>query len=285
LEITVESVGDLAGDIAKEYYYFDENAEGGRGDPLPDDSLPLAADGECVVVVLLDGEEVASEIVTIDVKVDSTPPEILGVTGLEPVYDVGDTPSDTPPLVTCSATDDTSGFPTGTPSCTVTQPVTDEAGNFVVTATSTDVAGNTSVRTFAYSVVPACDPAGDAVTVAGDIVGCSAVANGDGTATVTLQMGAPVTTDGGIQYRLELSDDPNSSGSQVKWSGGKSTGKALKSVAVTDNSIEFEIELRRLGLSGSTLYWSAAIQDGTSGQPSAGFLDFAPDTGYFSLSI
>jgi hypothetical protein len=97
--------------------------------------------------------------------------------------------------------------------------------------------------------------------------------------------GGPVTTDGGIRYRLELSDDPNSSGSQVKWSGGKSTGKALKSVAVTGNSIEFEIGLRRLGLSGSTLYWSAAIQDGTSGQQSAGFLDFAPDTGYFSLAI
>ena len=188
-------------------------------------------------------------------------------------------------LVTCSATDVTSGIPTGTDSCTVTQPVTDEAGDFVVTATSTDVAGNTSVRTFPYSVVPACDPAGDAVTVAGDIVGCFAVSNGDGTATVTLQMGAPVTTDGGIQYRLELSDDPNSSGSQVKWSGGKSTGKALKSVAVTGNSIEFELELRRLSLSGSTLYWSAAIQDGTSGQQSAGFLDFAPDTGYFSLAI
>jgi hypothetical protein len=81
---------------------------------------------------------------------------------------------------------------------------------------------------------------------AGDIVGCSAVATGYGTATVTLQMGAPVAIDGGIQYRLELSDDLNSSGSQVKWSGGKSTGKALKS---------------------------------------AGFLDFAPDTGYFSLAI
>jgi hypothetical protein len=97
--------------------------------------------------------------------------------------------------------------------------------------------------------------------------------------------GGPVTTDGGIRYRLELSDDPNSSGSQVKWSGAKATGTGLKRVAMTGNSIDFEIELRRLSLSGSTLYWSAAIQDGTSGQQSAGFLDFAPDTGYFSLAI
>ena len=71
----------------------------------------------------------------------------------------------------------------------------------------------------------------------------------------------------------------------MKWSGGKTTGKALNSVDVTGNSITFEINLRRLKLSGSTLYWSAAIQDGTSGQQGAGFLDFAPDLGYFELAI
>jgi hypothetical protein len=70
----------------------------------------------------------------------------------------------------------------------------------------------------------------------------------------------------------------------VKWSGGKTTGAALKSVDVNGNSIAFEIELSRLKLSGSTLYWSAAIQDGVSGQPNAGFLDFAPDNGYFALA-
>ncbi|MGB7879032.1 MAG: hypothetical protein WBL31_09735, partial [Ilumatobacteraceae bacterium] len=182
---------------------------------------------------------------------------------------------------TCTAFDATSGIE----SCEITQPDTSEEGDFAVTATATDVAGNQTTRTFAYSVAAPCDPTGDAVNAAGDIVGCSAIANGDGTVSISLRMGAAVDTGGDIQYRLDLAAAANASGSQVKWSGGTTTGKALKRVDVAGNVITFQIDLRRLKLSGSILYWSAAIQDGTPGQQGAGFLDFAPDVGYFELAI
>ncbi|MGA7756963.1 MAG: hypothetical protein WCA57_03905, partial [Ilumatobacteraceae bacterium] len=241
-------------------------------------ALPLTEDGRYQVDILLDGSSVFStEVEIIDVDVDSTPPEILGVDGLQPVYDLGDTPGP----VTCTAFDATSGIE----SCEITQPDTSEEGDFAVTATATDVAGNQTTRTFAYSVAAPCDPTGDAVNAAGDIVGCSAIANGDGTVSISLRMGAAVDTGGDIQYRLDLAAAANASGSQVKWSGGTTTGKALKRVDVAGNVITFQIDLRRLKLSGSILYWSAAIQDGTPGQQGAGFLDFAPDVGYFELAI
>ena len=137
---------------------------------------------------------------------------------------------------------------------------------------------------------PFCDPAGDAVRADGndDIIKCAMVVNADRTATISIIVAGQISSNK-LQYRLDLATGPNESGAQVKWSEGKTTGGQLVTADIneTDPSrLDFVVDPARIGVApGGTLYWSAAVQSGEKGQAGAGFLDRAPDDGYFSLPI
>jgi hypothetical protein len=134
---------------------------------------------------------------------------------------------------------------------------------------------------------PFCDPAGDAVRADGndDIIKCATVVNADRTATISIIVAGQISTSK-LQYRLDLATSPTQNGAQVKWSEGKITGRQLRSARInqTDPSrLDFVVDLARIGVApGGTLYWSAAVQSGEKGQAGAGFLDRAPNVGYFS---
>ena len=95
---------------------------------------------------------------------------------------------------------------------------------FVVSAT--DNAGNTSATaSYTYTVIePLCDPRGDAAQAKGDIIRCAAKVNANGTATISITVAGTIANDG-TQYRLRVATSPSSSGTQVKWSAGKITGR------------------------------------------------------------
>jgi hypothetical protein len=157
---------------------------------------------------------------------------------------------------------------------------------FVVSAT--DGAGNSTSTSYSYTVRDyyTCDPAGDGVTTAGDIVGCAAKINGDGTATLSVLVAGTIDTTG-TQYRLLLATAPNQSGTLVKWSAGSISGKPLMSAGVSTSNpsrLDFKVSLASVGVpAGGTLYWAAQTQSGEKAKPSAGFLDTAPNSGYFQL--
>ncbi len=156
---------------------------------------------------------------------------------------------------------------------------------FVVSAT--DNAGNvSSAQSYTYTVVdPLCDPQGDAAQAKGDIIRCAAKVNADGTATISITVAGTISNDG-TQYRLQLATSPNASGTQVKWSAGKITGTPLKSAGIRPGdpkTLDFVIDLAKVGCArGTTLYWRAEVQNGTK-DPGVGFLDRAPNSGYFTL--
>ncbi len=252
---------------------------------------PIVNDGEYeVVIIKIGGVEVAR----FEVKIDSQAPTISRPTGLKDVYTVGDPV----PSLTCVASDDLSGLLPN--SCTVvtgvdTSSVTTLGQPRVVVITATDVAGNTATAEFPYTVVappppPSCDPAGDAPAgyAFGDVVGCSATRNLDGTASITLRLAGPIPASATPQYRLLLSASPTAVGTQVKWSNGSSKDKAVKSVTVASDrkSLTFVITLASVGVSATqTLYWSAEIQDGAPAKQNAGFLDYAPNVGLPRLTL
>ena len=155
------------------------------------------------------------------------------------------------------------------------------------TATARDNAGNLSApASYAYTVVdPLCDPQGDSPIPKGDIIRCAAVVNGDGTATISFMVAGTIASDG-TQYRLQLATSSNSAGVQVKWAAGKITGVVLRSARINANDpsrIHFVVDLGTLGCArGNTLYWSAQAQNGEK-EKGVGFLDKAPNTGYFAL--
>ena len=198
--------------------------------------------------------------------------------------------------VTCSFADSGSGLAsvacggvTGTDEAVLSTTLdTSTPGIQTFTASATDAAGNTTTRTFTYEVVDlTCDPLGDVMNPDVDIVRCQSVANPDGTATLSIIVDGDIALTG-VQYRLRLADSPNDSGRLVKWAEGKLSGRPLLSVNVTGARIDFVVNPGRVGVGpGETLYWFAEVQDGVSGQPTAGFLDRAPDEGidWFELMV
>jgi hypothetical protein len=175
---------------------------------------------------------------------------------------------------------------------------TSAPGQFTVSASATDAAGNTSTASFTYTVInPLCDPRGDVQNPNADIVECVQTDNRNRTATLSIIVDGDIAT-AGVQYRLRLASSPTAPGSLVKWVEGKSSGSQLISASINptrSDRIDFVVDLRKLGISsGMTLYWFAEVQDGVSGAPAAGFLDRAPDTppagsppsaGWFQLGI
>ena len=68
--------------------------------------------------------------------------------------------------------------------------------------------------------------------------------------------------------------------------GGQDHGTPLKSATIRSgdpSTLDFVIDLSKVGCArGNKLYWNAEVQNGTK-DPGVGFLDKAPNSGYFVL--
>jgi hypothetical protein len=257
---------------------------------------PITIDQGSNVVV-----RIGDDTLSFDVDVDQDDP--TAVVTPDPngqTYDLGQVVP-----VTCTFADTGSGLASVTcGSQTIENPEVDDNGQVVVTTTldtstagpgklfvvaATDIAGNEASTTSTYTVRnPFCDPQGDAVRAdrSDDIIRCETVVNANRTATISIIVAGQISSSK-LQYRLDLATAPTQSGAQVKWSEGKITGRQLVSARINPTNpsrLDFVVDLGRVGVaSGGTLYWSAAVQSGEKGQAGAGFLDRAPDAGYFSL--
>ena len=124
-----------------------------------------------------------------------------------------------------------------------------------------------------------CDPLGDAGSPNVDFVGCK-VTNTATTITIAVRVAGTITDDS--QYRLNLKT--TSFNGQLKYNAGKVTSP-LHSLVVTRpdaSELDFTFNRSEVGLSGSgALQWSAEAQQGIPGQPSVGFPDDMPNSGYF----
>jgi hypothetical protein len=89
-----------------------------------------------------------------------------------------------------------------------------------------------------------------------------------------------------VQFRINLRTASFSG--QLKYDNGKATGP-LNSLVVTvsdPSELVFTFSRSEVGLAGGgQLEWSAEGQKGVPGQPSAGFSDYMPNTGYFTAMI
>ena len=269
------------------------DGEGGPFEPYTD---PITIDEDSSVVVKVGDDTIGPFEVTVDVD---APTAIVAPNPDGQTYDLDEVVE-----VVCTFADSGSGLASVTcGSETVENPIADNNGEVVVTTSldtsttgpktfvvaATDLAGNTTSTTSTYDVRdPFCDPVGDAVRADGDddIIKCATVVNADRTATISIIVAGQISSSK-LQYRLDLATGPNQSGAQVKWSEGKTTGRQLISADIneTDPSrLDFVVDLDRIGVApGGTLYWSAAVQSGEKGKAGAGFLDRAPDGGYFSV--
>ena len=268
----------------------------GEGGPFEPYTAPITIDEDSSVVVKVGDDTLGP----FDIEVDLDAP--TATVAPDPdgnTYDVGQVVQ-----VTCTFADPDSGLASVTcGSTTIPNPEVDVNGEVVVQTsidTSTvgtksfvvsaiDNAGNEISTTSTYTVRdPFCDPQGDAVRADGsdDIIRCLTVVDaGNRTATISIIVAGTISSSK-LQYRLDLAKAPSESGAQVKWSEGKTTGRQLRSARINPTNpsqLDFVVDLARVGIApGGTLYWSAAVQSGEKGQAGAGFLDRAPNGGYFS---
>ena len=181
----------------------------------------------------------------------------------------------------------TCGSATGTNEAQLTATLdtsTPGEASFVVSAT--DAAGNVTTTTYTYTVgdTYVCDAPTDGATRNGDIWKCATEVN-DADRTAVLSIIVTGRIDNTTQYRLRVASDSAQKGTLVKYSDGSISGQPLLSATPSGSRLDFTIDLDRVGVaSGETLYWAAETQSGEKGKPSAGFLDTAPDTGYFTLA-
>lgn len=128
-----------------------------------------------------------------------------------------------------------------------------------------------------------CDPIGDSTSPNTDFVSCEVTSTAS-TISIAIRVVGTVSSD--VQYRLNLKTA--SFNGQVKYDNGNAGGP-LQSLVVTfadPSELVFTFSRAEVGLAGGgTLQWSASAQKGVPGQPSAGFLDDMPNTGYFTAVI
>jgi hypothetical protein len=129
----------------------------------------------------------------------------------------------------------------------------------------------------------ACDPIGDSNSTDADLVSCDVSSTAS---TISIAMRVVGTLSTNSQFRLNV--NTASFNGQLKYDNGNATGP-LNSlvVTVTDPSeLVFTFNRAEVGLTGGgQLQWSAETQKGVPGQPSAGFSDFMPDAGNFTVLI
>ena len=128
-----------------------------------------------------------------------------------------------------------------------------------------------------------CDPIGDSTSPDKDLVSCDVTSTAS-TISIAVRVVGTLATDS--QYRLNVKTATFNG--QLKYDNGKSGGPLSSLVVtVTDPSeLVFTFSRAEVGLAGGgQLQWSAEVQKGVSGQPSAGVVDNMPNAGYFTVVI
>jgi hypothetical protein len=128
-----------------------------------------------------------------------------------------------------------------------------------------------------------CDPTGDSPTTGTDFVGCDVSTSAT---TMTIAVRVVGTIENASQYRLNILTATKNA--QLKYANGKVTSP-LSSLVVTrpdPSELRFTFSLAEVGLtSGGQLQWYAEAQHGVPGNPSVGFPDRMPDSGFKTFVV
>jgi len=128
-----------------------------------------------------------------------------------------------------------------------------------------------------------CDPIGDSPTAGTDYVGCEVSSTAT---TITIAVRVVGEIESKSQYRLNILTATKNA--QLKYDNGKVTSP-LSSLVVTRpdaSELRFTFSRAEVGLvNGGQLQWYAEAQHGEPGNPTVGFPDRMPDSGYKSVVI